>query len=347
MKRRIMHLRPTALENRAPATNPPAGRYFMRRLIIDTDTASDDAVALIMALREPQASVEAITIVSGNVPLAQASRNARYVAELCGVDVPIYEGADRPLIKPRAHATHFHGADGLGDVGYPPPQHPAAQGYAALEIIRRCRSAPGEIELVTLGPLSNIALALRLEPRLAGWVRHCTIMGGAAATLGNVTPAAEFNLWCDPEAARIVLHSGMPVTLVGWELSRGAACFTAEELDELRALDTEFARFAVDCNRTAFAAATRTQAEPGLALPDPVAMAIALEPDVCTEYVRCGVEIVLDGPARGATLVDLLGVAGRGDSQGDPAWAAPLPSVEVCRALDVERFKARIRTALG
>lgn len=319
----------------------------MRRLIIDTDTASDDAVALIMALREAQASVEAVTVVSGNVPVAQASRNARYVVELCGADVPVYEGADRPLIKPRAHATHFHGKDGLGDVGYPPPQRPAADGYAALEIIRRCQAAPGEIELVTLGPLSNVALALRLEPRLADWVKRCTVMGGAAATLGNVTPAAEFNLWCDPEAARIVLHSGMPVTLVGWELSRGAACFTAEELEALRALDTELARFAADCNRTAFVAATQTQAEAGLSLPDPVAMAIALEPDTCTAAVRCGVEMVLDGPARGATLVDILGVAGRGESAGDLAWTEPLPVAEVCRALDIARFKARVRAALG
>lgn len=319
----------------------------MRRLLIDTDTASDDAVALIMALREPQATVEAITIVSGNVPVAQASRNARYVVELCGADVPVYEGADRPLLKPRAHATYFHGKDGLGDVGYPPPQRRAKDGYAALEIIRRCRAAPGELELVTLGPLTNVALALSLEPRLAGWVRRGTIMGGAAATLGNVTPAAEFNLWCDPEAARIVLHSGMSITLVGWELSRGAACFTAAERDELRALNTELARFAVDANRTAFLAATQTQAEPGLSLPDPVAMAIALDPDTCTKAVNCGVEMVLDGPARGATLVDILGVAGRGQSAGDPAWAAPLPTVDVCRALDVTRFKARIRSALA
>jgi purine nucleosidase len=319
----------------------------MRRLIIDTDTASDDAVALIMALREPLATVEAVTIVSGNVPLAQASRNARYVVELCGADVPVYEGSDRPLVKPRAHATHFHGEDGLGDVGYPPPQRSATDGYAALEIIRRCRAAPGEIELVTLGPLSNVALALRLEPHLADWVKRCTIMGGAAATLGNVTPAAEFNLWCDPEAARIVLHSGMPVTLVGWELSRGEACFTAAELDRLRALDTELARFAVDCNRRAFLAATQIQAEAGLSLPDPVAMAIALAPDTCPEAVTCGVEMVLDGPARGATLVDILGVAGCGESSGDPAWAAPLPAVEVCRALDVARFKARVCAALS
>ncbi|MEJ2481401.1 MAG: nucleoside hydrolase [Acidihalobacter sp.] len=319
----------------------------MRRLIIDTDTASDDAVALIMALREPQVTVEAITIVSGNVPVAQASRNARYVVELCGAEIPVYEGADRPLVKPRAHATHFHGEDGLGDIGYPPPRLPAAQGYAALEIIRRCQAAPGEIELVTLGPLSNVAMALRLEPRLAGWVRHCTVMGGAAATLGNVTPAAEFNLWCDPEAARIVLHSGMPVTLVGWELSRGEACFTSAELEAVRALNTELARFAVDCNRAAFVAATQTQAEAGLSLPDPVAMAIALDPDTCAEAVTCGIEVVLDGPARGATLVDILSVAGRGDSAGDPAWASPLPTVEVCRMLDVARFKVRVNTALS
>ena len=170
--------------------------HMVAPLLIDTDTASDDAVALILALRHP-ADVKAVTIVAGNVPLASASRTARDPLELCGADVPVYEGAARPLMREPHTAEWFHGEDGLGDQGYPPPKRPAAAGHASDAIVETVRAHPG-ITVVTLGPMTNLALALLRAPEIASSIGRCVVMGGAACTVGNVTPAAEYNIWCAP-----------------------------------------------------------------------------------------------------------------------------------------------------
>jgi purine nucleosidase len=300
-----------------------------RRLIIDTDTASDDAVALIMALRWPDVQVDAITVVHGNVPLEQGSLNARYTVELCAAKTPVYEGAARPLLRAAAHAEWFHGPDGLGDMRYPAPRRAPAGQDAVQQLIRRFGEAPGEITLVTLGPLTNIALALGVEPRLAHWVKECYVMGGAACCVGNVTPAAEYNIWCDPEAARIVFHSGMKILMVGWEHCRGQATLSAEERAAIYRLATERACFAMDCNRAALQAGRELQGETGLMLPDPVTMAIALDPAVCTGRRPHFVDVACaDELTRGMTVVDQLNVTGK------------TPNIEVCWAIDFERWKA-------
>lgn len=305
-----------------------------RRFIIDTDTASDDAVALLMALQQPDVQVEAITVVAGNVPLAQGSINARYTVELCGQETPVYEGAARPLLRPPAHAEWFHGPDGMGDMRYPAPKRPPAGQDALQQLIDRFAAAPGEITLVTLGPLTNIALALGVEPRLAHWVKECYVMGGAACYVGNVTPAAEYNIWFDPEAARMVFHSGMKILMVGWEHCRGEAALTAEEREQIYRFDTERARFAMDCNKHALIAG-RGQGEVNLMLPDPVTMSIALDPNICTgrrmHYVdvECNSELT-----RGMTVVDQLDVTNQ------------TPNIEVCWAIDPARWKALLYQSL-
>ncbi len=247
-------------------------------LLIDTDTASDDAVALVMALRDPAFEVVAITVVAGNVALAQGSRNARFTVELCGASVPVHEGAAKPLVRAPIDASFFHGQDGLGDQGYPPPKAKPAPGHAVDVLIDRIRERPG-ILLVTLGPLTNVALALEKAPDIAAKVGRCVVMGGAACSVGNVTPAAEYNIWCDPEAARIVFRSGMPLEMVGWELCRGAANLDDADIARCRALGTKLANFAIDCNLTALEANRKLFHDPGIGLPDPVAMAVALEPE--------------------------------------------------------------------
>src|ERR1700724_4330902 len=204
-----------------------------RTLLIDTDTASDDAVALIMALRSKEARVAAITVVAGNVPVAQATSNALYTAELCYANVPIYAGAESPLRRKLVTADWFHGADGLGDHGYKPAKRRAEQGHAVDALIETVQKNPG-IEIVTLGPLTNVAMALQREPKLAASVRRCVVMGGAPCCVGNVTPAAEFNIWVDPEAARIVFHSGLPIELIGWQLSRGDAVVGETEITHIQ-----------------------------------------------------------------------------------------------------------------
>ena len=175
-----------------------------------------------MALRNPNVEVLAITTVAGNVPVQQASRNALYTVELCGSHAPVFAGAQRPLRRPCRSADWFHGRDGLGDCGYPPPNRQPEKSAATDAIIHTIESHPGLV-LVTLGPLTNVALALQKRPEIAGNVSRCVIMGGAPCCEGNVTPAAEYNIWCDPDAARIVMRSGLPIELVGWHLCRGAA----------------------------------------------------------------------------------------------------------------------------
>jgi purine nucleosidase len=164
-----------------------------RVFLIDTDTASDDAVALIMALRRPDVRVAAITTVAGNVDVQQATRNALYTAELCGADVPIYVGAEKPLLRTYTNATWFHGRDGLGDHNYPPPRRPSEKMHAVDAIINAIDANPGLV-LVTLGPLTNLALALARNPSIVEKVSRCVVMGGAPCCEGNVTPAAEYNL---------------------------------------------------------------------------------------------------------------------------------------------------------
>jgi len=319
-------------------------------MIVDTDTASDDAVALIMALREPAVEVVAITVVAGNVPLPQASRNARYTVELCGAEVPVHEGATGPLKRDLQTATFFHGEDGLGDRGYPPPRRPPAAAHAVPALVAAIRAHPGVV-LVTLGPLTNVALALAEAPDIASRVGRCVVMGGAACTVGNVTPAAEYNIWCDPEAAQACFRSGLPIEMVGWELSRGDANLDDADITRCRALGTERARFALDCNARALEVNRSLFRAPGISLPDPVAMAVALDPEVVTRRSRHAVDVECEGTlTRGMTVVDQLDVVRRGlaDAGGwRPEAASEEPSVTVCWEIDVPRFKERLFRALS
>lgn len=308
----------------------------MRRMIIDTDTASDDAVAIMMAVHSPHISVEAITVVAGNVSLKQASVNARYTLELCNKDIPVYLGCDRPWLKAASTAEWFHGEDGMGNMNYPAPSSTAESLHAVNALIDRFRQSPGEIELVTLGPLTNVATALSMEPELAQWIKHCYVMGGAAATLGNVTPAAEYNFWCDPEAAQKVLHSDVPLTLLGWELSCDDAALDDEEMLQVASLGSERAKVAIDCNRSAVVASRELQAQTGMALADPVAMAVAIDPSISKRNVKCFVDIETHSEmTRGMSVVDLNHVLGREHN------------ANVCLEIDVPAWKALLRKCLS
>lgn len=316
-----------------------------RRFIIDTDTASDDAVAILMALQWPDVQVDAITVVSGNMPLQQGSINARYTVEVCGAHTPVYEGAVRPLVQEAFYAEWFHGPDGMGGMNYPAPQRAPARGYAVNELVRRFGEAPGEITLITLGPLTNIALALRMEPQLAQWVKECYVMGGAACTVGNVTPAAEYNIWCDPEAAHVLFHSGMKILMVGWEHCRGDACLSEAEMEMVYGFGTERAKFAMDCNKHALDASRDIQGDPGLGLPDPVTMAIALNPAVCTKRSWHYVDVSCEALTRGMTVVDQLGVA-QNPPYKDVRWSDKQPNIEVCWAIDMALWKETLYQTL-
>jgi len=316
-----------------------------RDFLIDTDTASDDAVALIMALRHPDVRVVGITVVSGNVALEQACANALYSVELCGANVPVYAGEEKPLAREPAYAEWFHGCDGLGEQNYPAAKGKLHQQHAVDAIIETAKAFPG-LTLVTLGPLTNVAMAIRREPGIVKNVSRCVVMGGNPCCEGNVTPAAEYNIWVDPEAAAIVFRSRLAIEMVGWQLCRGDANVNAREMNLIRGLDTKLARFAIDCNRCAIEANRVQTGEVGMALPDPIAMAVALDPGVVLEASDHHVEIeTMSELTRGMTVVDRLNVAG--DERNRGVWSEMVSrKVRVVWRIDVEQWKELLYRSL-
>jgi len=315
--------------------------------LIDTDTASDDAVALIMALRSSSVRVLAITAVAGNVGVQQAARNALYTAELCGSDFPVFVGAEKPLHREHQSADWFHGRDGLGDHGYPPPKRALEKQPAVDAIVATIEANPGLV-LVTLGPLTNIAMALQRKPDIAAQVSRCVIMGGAPCCEGNVTPAAEYNIWCDPEAARIVMRSGLPVELVGWHLCRGEAALNLNDIERVLSLDTPLARFAIESNSRAQEAYFEQTGEHGISLPDPVCMSIALDPSIVTDQSDHFVDVETSSElTRGMTVVDRLNVSA--NDRNKSVWAKVLKQgtkANVVWTIDIARWKQALFASL-
>jgi purine nucleosidase len=300
-----------------------------------------------MALRWQDVEVEAITVVAGNVPMEQCAINALYTAELCGKRVPVYKGAAGPLMRKAEHADWFHGKDGLGDQNYPLPKARPQAKHAVDAIIDTVKANPG-ITMVTLGPLTNVALAVLRAPEIVPFITRCVVMGGASCVVGNVTPAAEFNIWVDPEAARIVFHSGLPIEMVGWELCRGAALLTDADMHYVRGFNTELSDFALDCNAVAIQATLRQSGDRGLELPDPVAMAVALDPTIVTKGSPCYVEVETKSElTRGMTVVDQLGVTH--DERNRAIWSELRqrpPNVHVVWEIDNARWKEMLYSVL-
>ena len=312
---------------------------------IDTDMGSDDAVALIMALRAQGADtlrdveVVGVSAVAGNVPLEQAAANARFVAELCGSTVPVYRGAAAPIAREYADGTWFHGPDGLSGLAGTPKQ-PPEDGDAVDALLAASHAHPGLV-LVTLGPLTNIAAAVERDPSVCDRVSRTVVMGGAACTCGNVTPAAEYNIWVDPEAARIAFHSGLAVEMVGWEFCQGEYALNDGDMANVARIGSSLARFVLDCNRTAIAAYRSQTGEEALSLPDAVTMAVALDPAIATRTGLHAVEIETESElTRGMTVVDRLGVAANRHNRDtwSQALAAPRRTL-VTWDLDAARWK--------
>ena len=282
----------------------------MQRMLIDTDTASDDAVALVMALRDPSVRVEAITVVAGNVPLDQAVQNALFTVELCGSEVPVHAGLAAPMMRDLQSAENVHGSDGMGEIGLDLTGRVPAPGRAVDVMVETFLTNPGAIDLVTIGPLTNVAAALLRAPEMAGAVKHCYIMGGTGAGTGNVTPLGEFNFWCDPEAAKVVLRSGMAITMIGWDISVASATFDPAQAAELRSIGTPYAEFCVDIQAVLNDFALNETNLPGFDFPDPIAMAVAIDPSIAEIALRFVDVEIGDGHARGHDIVDWLEVTG-------------------------------------
>jgi purine nucleosidase len=298
-----------------------------RHFLIDTDTASDDAVALVMAMQYPDVQIEGITVVAGNVPVDQGVQNALYTVELCQKSIPVHQGMPAPLVRPLETAQYVHGQDGMGDIGLPLSGRSPASTDAIRVTLDTIHGFANNITLVALGPLTNIAVALRFDPSIAQAVSECIIMGGTGRGHGNITPVGEYNFWADPEAAKIVFESGLPIKMVGWDISRTHAMFNPKDTAALRAINTPLAHFCVDIQKTVNQFALTTTRLEGFDLPDPIAMAIALDPTTATRSHHCFVAIETMSPlCRGQSVVDHLHVMRRE------------PNAEVIMVASRERF---------
>jgi purine nucleosidase len=303
------------------------------QLLIDTDPGVDDALAILMA--HAHADVSGLTIAAGNVGLGHTVRNARTLVDLVGMPTPIFAGCPTPLVRmPEEDAVHVHGADGLGDIGFAEPKAVASDEHAVQAILRLTREQPG-LTLVALGPLTNLALAVRLDPSLPQRVKRLVIMGGAVTGLGNTGKVpAEFNIGFDPEAAHVVFEAFPAFDLVDWEVVLRHA-FAEEEFDGWLAAGDRRATFFEQVFRTARAFNLK-RGRRGVIAADALAMAVALDPDMVTRSELRHVAVEMDGRlTRGATVVDWTGRLGR------PANA------RIVMEVDQARFGAMVRRALG
>ena len=281
-------------------------------LIIDTDPGQDDAVAILLALASPEINLLGITTVAGNVPLALTEVNARKICDLAGrPDIPVFAGLSRPLVRDLVTAEHVHGRTGLDGPDLPPPETPLQDQHAVDFIIETIRTEPaGSVTIAPIGPLSNIAMALQRAPDIAARIGQIVLMGGGCFEGGNITPAAEFNIYVDPHAAAVVFASGVPITMMPLDVTH-MALTTTRRNDALRGLG----------NRTGVAVAEMLgfferfdeakYGSDGGPLHDPCTIAWMLAPEIFTGR-HCNVEIETASPlTMGMTVIDWWQVSGR------------------------------------
>ncbi|ULU26835.1 nucleoside hydrolase [Dyella terrae] len=303
------------------------------QLLIDTDPGVDDALAILMA--HAHADVLGLTIAAGNVGLDHTVRNARTLVDLVGKPTPVFPGCPTPLVRmPEEDAVHVHGSDGLGDVGFSEPVSRAADEHAVHAILRLTREQPG-LTLVALGPLTNLALAVRLDPTLPQRVKRLVIMGGAVTGLGNTGKIpAEFNIGFDPEAAHVVFEAFPTFDLVDWEVVLRHA-FDDEEFNTWIAAGDKRATFFDQVFGTARAFNAK-RGRRGVIAADALAMAVAIDPNMVTRFEERHVAVEMDGRlTRGATVVDWTARLGRS------------ANARIVMEVDQARFGAMVRRALG
>jgi purine nucleosidase len=279
----------------------------MTRLIVDTDTAGDDVFSLLIALLHPKAQLEAITVCVGNVRFEQEVENALYTVETAGRggDVPVYAGCAEPLIAEWVGAEYVHGQDGMGDSNFPRAQQRPEPEHAVDELVRRINDSPGELTILAQAPLTNLAAAVTRDPSIAQKVAHLYVMGGG---IGNITPAAEYNFFVDPEAAKIVVNAGFPLTLFTWTLTRTHGVFDDDKLARLHALGTPLSAFFGQVNRKAREFDDKVNHLGGSTHPDSMAAAAIVEPSLVLAAEDAVVDVETGGGlTRGWSLIDTLG----------------------------------------
>ncbi|MBI4462297.1 MAG: nucleoside hydrolase [Acidobacteria bacterium] len=311
-----------------------------RKVIIDTDPGTDDALALLLAMNSPELEVQAVTVVPGNVPLSQGVENALKVASLADrCDIPVAAGAGRPLAQTLVTAELWHGQNGLGGVVLPPAQCAVDPRFGPDLVIELIHKQPGEITLLPIGPLTNIALAVLKDPSIVGLVREVILMGGSLSG-GNVTAAAEFNIYNDPEAAQIVFTAGWRVTMAGLDVGN-MTIFTRKHLAQLaghRGPQAAFARAVLEYLMNL----AESFGFPGTPVYDPLAVGVAIDGTlVTTRPLRVDVE-TRGEHTRGETVAHRYGFVERKVRKGDRYVVEGLdpvePNAEVCVGVEAERF---------
>ncbi len=307
----------------------------MVRLVIDTDPGVDDAHALMIAAAYPEARIEAITTVAGNVSLKRTTANACTILDAMNVEAPVFAGCASALLGPMPDASHVHGQDGLGDCGLPASRRTVESVHAAQALIRLADEYPGELTLVAIGPLTNVALATRLDPELPGKYLRLVTMGGAVRALGNTSnPSAEFNVFTDPEAAQIVYAAWPGLTLVPWEtvVEHG---FGPDQVEELLAIESPRADFFRRISEKTFRFIQERLGTLQLYSADGLAVVAAIEPEIVELAEHRAVRVELSGGhTRGQTTVDWYGLTGAE------------PNVEIVLGVNPQRWWELSRAAL-
>lgn len=296
-----------------------------RRIILDVDPGHDDAIAILLAAGSPAIELAAITTVAGNQTLAKTTLNARRVCTVAGIrDVPVAAGMDRPLVREPVVAADIHGESGLDGPDFPEPTVPVSAEHAVDLIVRTLLDSDGDVTLVPTGPLTNIAMAMLREPKILPRIREIVLMGGAV-TVGNVTPAAEFNIYADPEAARVVFRSGVPITMVPLELTHQATA-TPDVLERFRRLGTPLGRIVVDLLEFFGSTYRNVYGFEAPPVHDPCCVAWLIDPGVFTTRPMF-VDVETRGELTyGRTVCDVYGVTGKP------------PNCRVAERLNRERF---------
>lgn len=278
---------------------------MIHTIVLDTDTAADDCFALLACLLHPEADLRAVTVVAGNVGFDQQLQNALITIEQAGRGgrVPVHPGARAPLVREWASAEYVH-ADGKGGHSWPIPTHQPEPEHAVPALVRLADEHAGELEIVCIGPLTNIAAALAVDRDLPRKVKNLHIMGGSNNWRGNITPAAEYNFYVDPEAARAVLRAGFEVTIVDWALTVRQAVFSSQELERIEALGTSLSRFfgVVNAPTLEFDLSVGIA---GSTHPDLLTALVLLRPDLVRRSARYFVDVETQGETtRGYSVFD-------------------------------------------
>jgi purine nucleosidase len=304
-------------------------------IIIDCDPGADDAIALFLAIAAAtQLNILGITTVAGNVPLALTQRNARQICELAGrPDLPVFAGCPRPLLRPLLTAEEVHGKTGLDGISLPEPQMLLQEKHAVQFLIETLMNSAGDITLATLGPLTNIAVAIIQQPRVCSRIKEIVVMGGSIGQ-GNVTPSAEFNLYVDPHAAQVVFTAGIPLTLIGLDVTHQAIA-TPQQLSAIRALNTPISAATIGLLEHYGAFDMKRYGTGGPFLHDPCVIAYLLQPELFTcRLAAVEVEITSE-LTMGRTVVDLWQSTDR------------VPHINVAQSIDAEAFYQLLTRSLA